>query len=568
MSDLKNTNINSNYLLRAIIKEEIKEEINFSILEITSQTITKPLLTHLKLYLNIDISGSMSDHCKDGNTKIEHIKTIIKNLLRELYKFKDQTISIIINGFESTIHKILDIDNLLDQDIEANIIPKIDCLVPLNSTNIELALKTVTEAIVIDTDKTNDTKVVHILLTDGNATEGISNPHILKTFMPKSCKNIILGIGTDYDASALKIISSNKSSIFKHINEAETAGLCVGELIHALLYETLKDVTITISNGEIYDYLSGQWSSTLQVDSIASEQTKTYHIRSENVKDKDKEKVNIRLDWTTNKIAFHHEVSEYTVSDLTKYKYRQDVLELLHIASENSKKMEETDFNNFNNNSNNSNNSNIFNDDNSQDELDELDKLNFGIHEEKYKIYYETKQKKHTESKKEQNNIKQQMKKQMIKIMFYMDENQLQSDVFYIMLCRDLKVAIDSLGKRNAELFITSRMTSQGRQETYTYEPEEETSFDKDAASVEEDSDVEEEEDTNLEESYTRMTWNFKLNTLKNKNKNSKNPNLLLSPYSTAAQVRLMRGISSTPTNTDFDLSDSSEDDNLTIIKP
>ena len=149
-----------------------------------------------------------------------------------------------------------------------------------------------------------------------------------------------------------------------------------------------------------------------------------------------------------------------------------------------------------------------------------------------------------------------------------MEENQLQSDVFYIMLCTDLKVAIDSLGKRNAELFITSRMTSQGRQETYTYEPEEDVNFedaedDKEANFKDEEANL---EDTIFDENYTRMTWNFKLNTpKKSKNQNS---NLLLSPYSTAAQVRLMRGISSTPTNTDFDLSDSSEDDNLTIIKP
>ena len=63
---------------------------NFGIIEVVAQPVDKPLIKELKIYLNIDISGSMSEHCKDGKEKIEHIRTIIKNLLRELYEFKEQ----------------------------------------------------------------------------------------------------------------------------------------------------------------------------------------------------------------------------------------------------------------------------------------------------------------------------------------------------------------------------------------------------------------------------------------------------------------------------------------------
>ena len=190
---------------------------NFGILEVVAQPVDKPLVKHLKIYLNIDISGSMSEHCKDDKEKIEHIRTIIKNLLRELYEFKEQKIAIIINGFESTVHKIMNIDNLLEQDLATNVIPKINQLVPLNSTNIEKALKEAKETLdlALNEDLTQEkeknlvlNQVVHIMLTDGNATEGITNPDILKTFMPSSCKNILLGIGNDYDATALKTMSS------------------------------------------------------------------------------------------------------------------------------------------------------------------------------------------------------------------------------------------------------------------------------------------------------------------------------------------------------------------------
>jgi hypothetical protein len=558
MSEFTNTNTNTNNFLDSAVisfdnednecnkdNEDInnkKLEVHFGTLDIKAQTLSNPLIEHLKLYLNIDISGSMSDYCKDKKSKMEHIQTIIKNLLRELYKFKDQSIAIIVNGFESNIHKILDIKclkDLTELQMDKDIIPKINKLQPLNSTNIEKALKTA--AANMDTN-TNTNTNVHILLTDGNATEGNTNPDILKTFMPKTCTNIILGIGIDYDARALKTISSNQEASFKHINEAETAGLCVGEIIHSLLYETLKDLRITIENGEIYNYITGQWGNALQVDSIASEQTKTYHIRATN-----QNKVLVNLDWTTNKIPFQYTCSEFVNKDLTRYKFRQEVLELLHIASENSKKMDTNNNNNINTNTN----LNLDLDFYSQDydlklELDE-----------KTKLYYEKKQEELKEQKvelsrqkEEQNKIKQQLKTQLIKMMCYMDENQLQSDIFYIMLCSDLKVVLDSLGRRNAELYITSRLTSQGRQETYTCDPDANESYiEEDINELDLDLDL----DLNLEDGrYNRMTLQI--------NSNSNN---LKSPYATPQQVGLMRGISSRPVpkELDFYLSESEDDE-------
>ena len=49
-----------------------------------------------------------------------------------------------------------------------------------------------------------------------------------------------------------------------------------------------------------------------------------------------------------------------------------------------------------------------------------------------------------------------------------MNDNDLNNDAFYKTLCMDLKVTMDNVGKQNAEMYINSRITSQGRQETYT----------------------------------------------------------------------------------------------------
>ena len=143
---------NINYLKSAKITflEELSEELNtknhFGTLEVTSKAISKSLISHLQLYFNIDISSSMNEICKDNQTKIHHVKTIITNLLTTLYnEFKYQKISVIINGFETHIHKIMDIENLIDHNLETYITPKIAELVPLNSTNIEKALKTASQ---------------------------------------------------------------------------------------------------------------------------------------------------------------------------------------------------------------------------------------------------------------------------------------------------------------------------------------------------------------------------------------------------------------------------------------
>jgi hypothetical protein len=489
---------------------------NFGILEVVAQPVDKPLIKDLKIYLNIDISGSMSEHCKDGKEKIEHIRTIIKNLLRELYEFKEQKIAIIVNGFESTVHKIMNIDDLLEQDLATNVIPKINKLVPLNSTNIEKALKEAKSSLDLPINEDlNQNKAVHIMLTDGNATEGIINADILKTFMPTSCKNILLGIGTDYDANALKTMSSCPLTVFKHINEAETAGLCVGELIHSLLFEVVTDLKITIKNGEIYDYMKGEWTQTLHVDSIASEQTKVYHIRKQVQTLVVEEQIVVNLEWNANKTQHHCIINTNTTNDLMKYQFRQNVLELLHSASQIS--------NNIQNGS-----SVLFEHmfGNAQDI--------FVPYEEQYRQYYDKKQKDKSEQKQNIKDIKKQLKGLLIQILKYMDENNLQNDMFYITLCKDLKVSIDSIGNENAELYISARLTSQGSQETYSYNPDEDEA---DEELSEEELSAEEDED---------KVENKLLTSFNNNNNNNKKNNILSSPYTTPRQAKLMRDISST----------------------
>ena len=475
------TELQNNMIFSKNLNLKPNQDPNFGILKIEAKSIDKPLIKHLKMYLNIDISGSMSEHCRDGKEKIHHIRTIIKNLLRELYNFKEQKIAIIVNGFESTVHKIMDIDNLLEQSLLVNVLPKIEKLVPLNSTNIEKALKTATKILDLKTESNKENKVVHIMLTDGNATEGITNPDILKTFMPSSCKNILLGIGT--------------------------AGLCVGEIIHSLLFEVVSDLKITIQNGKIYDYINGEWAQTIHVDSIASEQTKVYHIK----RDTDAQiQIVAHLEWTANNTQHQCVIDTNTEDDLTQYQFRQEVLEMLHNASLVTH--------------NTTNETNVF-----FDEMFDHAQDSFVPYEEKHREYYQKKQKERDERTQQIKDIKKQLKGLLIQILKHMDDNNLQEDMFYITLCKDLKVSIDSIGSQNADLYISTRLTSQGSQETYSYNPE---------SNEVEDEVANEEEDEVVDKVEEELITSFN-------NKNN-NRNMLKSPYTTPRQAKLMRDISST----------------------
>ena len=119
---------------------------HFGMLKIKAATLTKVLTKMLRIVMLIDLSGSMDEKCKDRRTQIHHMRTVTKNLIKELHKFKDSETSIqfIVKGFESDIHHILDIPNLLDlseEQITSEIIPKIDKLESLGWTNLEAELK-------------------------------------------------------------------------------------------------------------------------------------------------------------------------------------------------------------------------------------------------------------------------------------------------------------------------------------------------------------------------------------------------------------------------------------------
>ena len=129
-----------------------------------------------------------------------------------------------------------------------------------------------------------------------------------------------------------------------------------------------------------------------------------------------------------------------------------------------------------------------------------------------------------------------------------MDDNNLQDDMFYITLCKDLKITIDSIDNENAELYISARLTSQGSQETYSYNPDDSDINDNNNNDINDndinDNDINDnKKETEEDELLNKLLTSF---NNKNNNNNKKINNMLKSPYATPRQAKLMRDISST----------------------
>jgi hypothetical protein len=424
----------------------------FGMLKIQAAALTKVLTKMLRIVMIIDLSGSMDDLCKDKKTQIHHMRVVTRNLIRELHKFKDSEtqIQFVVKGFESKIHHILDIPNLLclsEEQIMLEIIPKIDQLESLGWTNLEDALKEGRKCVqAVEADE--DIKNMIVLITDGDANQGETRPAELRRMLPSNCKNVILGLGINYDAKVLQKISDGEN---KHINDPESAGNCVGEIIHKFMFEALTNVEIVVQNGLIYNYTNNTWSTHLFISNIASEETKNFTITSSCP-----DAVVVKIRCTMNGLPFEHIISENVKSDLTMFQFRQAVQESMYKARELENLRNEMHKTNY---------------------AGDLDYIIFGLKDEDdlYSSNEEIKERKAQEAKdrqtqfdKVQTEFKAEMKQLLIKMLRYMNDNDLNNDAFYKTLCMDIKVTMDNIGRKNAELYINSRITSQGRQETYT----------------------------------------------------------------------------------------------------
>jgi len=374
-------------------------------LNINKFPITKK---HLNLEFNIDNSGSMSDRCSDGRAKMEHMNFTVENILRYLQEH-NVSATISVNSFDDKIKKIIEYQNLNSENIE-DFAAQVRKIRPNGGTDIGRVLEM---EVIFKQPENCLSERIFLMFTDGQATSGkTTNKHALKKIADKiSDKTTIVtvGCGLDHDFELLSSIADRKNSSYKFIGKLEEAALACGEVLDKILNKILKNVTIIVENGQIYNWKTNEWTDRIETDNIVAECDKTYNIRSSTPDDF---RVTLNATIVETDEPFEFSIIDKNMNqDLRKDKYRQRTLELLY------------EINVYNKNSN---------------------------HHEQT----------HEKNKEFKNKLKELLKEMKI----FMDDNQMRDDLFMKMLCDDIFVSHNTFGTAHGHMYTASRQTSQATQ--------------------------------------------------------------------------------------------------------
>ena len=405
---------------------------------------------HLHLFFTIDSSGSMSDVCSDGLTKMQHIHYTLENMINIFYETPNCNISIHVQSFDTDIEKhIQDVSNIKEENLEL-MINKIQQIVPKGSTNIELALNSAFQQITEYSLNNLEHEIIHLFLTDGKISDGISDKELLRNMLPTCCSNIFIGYGLEHDSNLLSFLGNTKNNDYRFIDALDKAGLVYGEIIHGILYKAITDVTIKTYGCEIYNYQTNDWSDELFIGNLLSEQKKTYHIRSKTPKTCYIIVLGKTIIQTKQFQILHQEIEKQAIchpilslfeTNLDIFMFRQRTQELLYECKTYSEK------NNL------------------------LRRQNILC---RFSGFMDNKESVKNEENNEENNeekikstIKTKLSDFRTLMLKYMKDNQIETNPIMKMLCDDIYICIRTIGTSLDNMFSYARQSSQGRQQTY-----------------------------------------------------------------------------------------------------
>jgi hypothetical protein len=320
-----------------------EREMKFGIVKINTDVM--PILNKVLFFLfTVDSSGSMSDLCNDRRTKNAHIIHTLTNMLRFFSEKENISIYVQVDAFDDMITSIIQLVQISPANVEEMIL-KLKKIRPRNSTNIELALKNASDQIVLASKTLIGAEKHHIFMTDGDITQGNACEKHLKTLLNPTATNVFIGFGIDHNIKVLSELGggndpSSSVNNYYFIDVLENSGLVYGEIIHNILYASLKHVELIVVNGLIYNWKTNAWTNTLNIGNVIFETEKVYHIVSFVDLDRD---VEVGTPTIISASGFVENAdspffyTQYTsnssvVESIAKYKYRQRTQQLLYSA--------------------------------------------------------------------------------------------------------------------------------------------------------------------------------------------------------------------------------------------
>ena len=304
------------------------QNCNFGIMNLKIKK-TEPILQKRHIVFSIDCSGSMSDICEDGKSKMDHIIHTLINMIVYFAEHPELNISISVFAFDGSIYNIIVNEEVKEENLE-KLIQCVKKIRPKGVTSIELALVNSSEYIETYLTNNSETYVSHILMTDGDATQGKKLSSELIELASPLISNIFIGFGIDHNAYLLKDLSSHGENKYYFVDALEKAGFVYGEILHSIIYRVLENTTITVINGLIYDWKKNTWVDKIEVGDLLSENKKIFQVLSNKPNEFS---CLVQTRHCASKEAFefsiqNNELNEFI--DLIEYKYRQRTQQLLY----------------------------------------------------------------------------------------------------------------------------------------------------------------------------------------------------------------------------------------------
>ena len=272
---------NYKILQNAPENKDIRPTHNYHSVDLVTSSVNKPNFEKFLLALNIDRSGSMGTLDKSGKTPLEFTLHTVKCLIDYLNDIKKDNpeikIKVLLNAFDDKQVKIGLHEIGKDEDSKLKYIEKINSITPRGSTNIEGAF----QAILHDELylETSDIAKAHILFTDGKPNIGRQSATGITSSNPGG-KQIYIGYGSGHDSKLLQDMSKLVKGEYHFVDNIENAGMVYGEIIHGLLFESVRDIKVTIKGAEAYDFEYNVWSKHINFNSFSSEHSQTLILRS------------------------------------------------------------------------------------------------------------------------------------------------------------------------------------------------------------------------------------------------------------------------------------------------
>jgi len=328
---------------------ETTEETTFGILTVSTMKMELPKedvqANNISILMTLDISQSMNESDHNAMSKIKQLKQTMMKLI-DLFSAYPH-VRLAVELFNETTQTLFGFEEKEVNEQKR----KIKNIKTDGSTNIELALKNANKIMCLE-DKNNENNDdvstnIHIMLTDGEATEGEQKNEILMQFANTHYRNVFIGFGKHHNSCLLDALSSVHKNEYWFVDNIKNTGMICGEIVHSILYPHVEEVIIQVKHGEIYNWKTNEWSCELEIPYIPLLTEKTFHVRTAN-KEGFRCKIENIYNCVETKLSVDVlpdligvETGEIVEVNLQKYWFRQNVLEILYDSKTNPKSIKE-----------------------------------------------------------------------------------------------------------------------------------------------------------------------------------------------------------------------------------